>query len=295
MRWKFALVAMFACATALAQRSVTVDTKRLEDKSVQFTAVKDYPGRATVALTFKRLVNSNVYDDGIFTVGTSQVNLLRLRPLDTQKHIDYSYSYRVFYGDVEAEADTTFVYRLPVSSQKLTKRRNVVHIYDRYLKKKERQIAASVFDVEPTDTIYAARKGVVVRVETAATEQSANLVTSTVRAEVRVEHADGSLAFYTMLNPHNILVREGQTVYPDTPIGFPWSFDGDRYVFFFEVCDYVWVERGVNAQYQFFVPLFKTDLGVTTLRHGVEYRAVVDNELIEREMSNREKKRRHKK
>ncbi len=292
MKWIFAFVALMLSFSASSQNPFEVKSERMEDKSVRIWAEKSFAGKITVALTFKKLENTSFYGDGIYTVGSANLNLERLRPIDADSHIGYSYSYRWFYGDVEAEPDTTFVYRLPVSTQKLTNRRNVVDMYDLYLKNENRLISSSVFDAEPTDTIYAARKGVVVRIETQTTEQSKSLISTTERAYVTVEHADGSYAFYKMLNPNAILVEVGQTVYPDTPIGFPWSFEGERYLFFFEVCDYVWTERGVKAEYQRFIPLFKTDLGVTHLRHGVEYRAVVDDELVEREMTSREKKRR---
>lgn len=286
------IVALLLSFSASAQKAFEVKSERLEDKSVRLWAEKSYVGKVTVALTFKKLENTSLYGDGIYTVESANLNLERLRPIDADSHIGYSYSYRWFYGDVEAEADTTFVYRLPVSTQKLTQARNVVDMFTHYLKNENRNVPVASFDVEPTDTIYAARKGVVVKIDKNASQQDQQLESSTERAYVQVEHADGSWALYRMLNPNSILVEVGQTVYPDTPIGFPWSFDGERYLFFFSVLDHVWTDRGVKSDYKRFVPLFKTDLGVTHLRHGVEYRAVVDEELIEHEMSSREKKRR---
>ena len=292
MKWRFTLVALLFCAVAAAQGSLEVKAEREEDNSVRIWADKTRAGKCTVVLKYRSLNNCANYGDGIYTVAGGSENLVLLRPINSEKQIIYDYTYSVFYGDVEAEPDTTFVYRLPVSAQKSTRRRNVVDIYDRYLKNEERQLASSVFDVEATDTIYIARKGVVVKIDRTANKQDKSLITTTERATVTVEHADGSYAFYRMLDPNSISVRVGQTVYPDTPIGRPWSFNGEHYLFFFSVADYVWIERGKKTEYKRFTPLFKTDRGVTSLQHDVEYRAVVDDELIEREMSGREKRHR---
>lgn len=292
MKLIFTLVLLAISFSASAQKNFEIKTERQEDKSVRLWAEKDYAGKITVVLTFKNLENAYYNDDGLYVVGTSATNLVRLRPLNDDEHISYSYSYRYFYGDIDAEADTTFVYRLPISTLKSAQVRTTVDMYDHYLKKKDRTLASVSFDVAPTDTIYAARKGVVVRMGKNAPKQSKSLVATSEYAYVEIEHADGSCATYSMLNPDSILVEVGQTVYPDTPIAFPWSYEGERYLFFFHVFDPTWVERGLKSENQQFMPLFKTELGVAQLRNGVEYRAVVDDELVECEMTSREKKRR---
>ena len=87
MKWIFAFVALMLSFSASSQNPFEVKSERMEDKSVRIWAEKSFAGKITVALTFKKLENTSLYGDGIYTVGSANLNLERLRPIAADSQI----------------------------------------------------------------------------------------------------------------------------------------------------------------------------------------------------------------
>ena len=117
---------------------------------------------------------------------------------------------------------------------------------------------------------------------------------------VQVEHADGTIATYNVLEPGSVCVKLGDTVYPDTPLALVGSFDGTQYrvaLTLHYITDRIFA-KGNAYSYEhafesvFINPVFATADGNRMLVSQNRYTAVVAPELITKEMTKREMKAR---
>ena len=116
----------------------------------------------------------------------------------------------------------------------------------------------------------------------------------------QVEHADGTIATYNVLEPGSVCVKLGDTVYPDTPLALVGSFDGTQYrvaLTLHYITDRIFA-KGNAYSYEhafesvFINPVFATADGNRMLVSQNRYTAVVAPELITKEMTKREMKAR---
>lgn len=279
-----------------------IRAERLDNKNVEFFIdEKTTPGTLTVYLTLKDLTNTNT------PVGTTKcevlysgTRLLTLRPADASRGIGYGYSYRCFNGPVDKQVDTAFVYRMPTTVTKPVRVSRGVSVYDRFRKNDEEKEGALGlhFEMEKGDTVYAMRRGTVVRVD-ASEKRDPNAPTvsfSSKSPNLLVEQPDGSLAWYVCLDRDNILVAEGDEVLPGTPLALVGTYDGERYKF--SVQTFWWVtnpDAEEPGQKPFvrkrFFPQFVTAEGVVCIEKGI-CQAVETEALVTRELSKKELKKR---
>lgn len=213
--------------------------------------------------------------------------VLRLKRESLARTGSISYNYWLAEGDARGRRDTNFVYRLPYSAHK-----NSVKAYNAKEKPGGQAIESPfpffsmVFHTDRGDTIYAARKGIVARVEdySKTPELGVN--------GVMIVHEDGTLGIYWGIGKEGFLIKERDIVYPNTPIAIAGSFDGQLYGFFFStgypalsgMDDMPWALR-------FYKPVFATTEGEKRLADSTVNVAKVDYGLITREMKGREKKK----
>lgn len=226
--------------------------------------------------------------------GTNEV--LRLKRENPAKNGWVTYRYWYTEGIADGRRDTNFVYRLPYSIHK-----NTVKVLYTYEVREKLGLGrtspfpfiAMFFRTEERDTIYAARKGRVIRIEDEFdTSNTPELSFSTQVNRMVVLHDDGTVANYSGIERGGFLVREGDMVYPDMPVAIAGSFDGYRYGFYFNVGypvltgvdDRPWARR-------YYKPIFATSEGEKRLENNTVYIAKVDDGLITREMKGREKKK----
>ncbi len=198
------------------------------------------------------------------------------------------YRYWWIEGDVNGRRDTSFVYRLPYSEYK-----GIVRAYNmKSNRSASSPYIATAFRTDKKDTIYAARKGKVIWIEDnyhAPGKQE--VLFSTDMNRVMVLHGDGTTADYLGVEKGGFLVREGDTVYPDTPIAIAGPFATGGYGFYFAVA--YPVLTGVDDKplgRHYYTPVFATQDGGKTLKNSTVYVAKVTEELITHEMTGREKK-----
>lgn len=283
---------------AFAQ-SPTVRTERNENNTVDFYLDnKTRPGTLTVFLTLRELQNCNTIP-GTFKYESryTSFRLLSLRPSDATRGVGYGYSYRLFNGPVDKKVDTAFVYRMPTTVRWPARVARGVSVYDRFRKEKEGALGLH-FEMEKGDTVYAMRRGIVVEIETPERDPDAPAVSFTSKSpNLLVEQPDGSFAWYVCLDGDNVLVGEGDEVFPGTPLALAGSYDGEQYKV--SVQTYWWetnADSGTSDKTPFvrkrFFPCFATADGVVCIERGV-YRPVEDEGLVTREMSKKEIKKRH--
>lgn len=288
------------CGGVVAQPRIR--TERRDNKNVEFFLDgKTAPGTLTVFLTLKNLSNCNTSPGTTkYEARFSGTQLLTLRPGDSSRGIVYGYSVRFFNAPVDRLVDTTFVYRMPTTVTKPVRVSRGVSSLDRFRKDEEKQGALGLhFQMEKGDTVYAMRRGTVVKIHVAEKrDPNAPAVSFTSKSTgLLVEHMDGSLAGYICLDRDNVLVAEGDEVLPGTPLALVGTYDGERYKF--SVQTYWWEtnpdaaepERNPFVCRRFF-PRFATEEGLVCVEKGT-YRAVESEEMVIREMSKKEFKKRY--
>lgn len=207
-------------------------------------------------------------------------------------------------GDRSAKPDSSFIYRLPCSPARgATEVHFVQKIESMYFRTAPpKNWAAFYFNLNRGDTVYAIRKGVVVTIEDRSNPMAGKSdgTYSATHNYVQVEHADGTIATYGVLEPGSVSVSLGDIIYPDTPLALVGSFDGKKYqlsLMLHYIADRIF-EKG-NAyscekafESIFINPVFATAAGYRMLVSQNRYTAVVAPELITKEMTKREMKAR---
>lgn len=290
-------VPFFYVPTLQAQPGrLTIDTPTTAGK-IEIRADKQGPGTMTVFLYF--------HTTGRARKELEPIRLFRITESGTLFQIPDSvwgqpnnirYKYWWLYGYHSTDLDNSFIYRLPFSEH----RQGAVETTRLYTPPEERKPDDYIgyqFLLDATDTVLAARKGIVVYVgcDTIPPERKVDPRHRAWRNEVMVEHSDGTLGWYYVLEKQSILVREGDVVYPGTPIGFPGTYGGPF------LTRFVVLYPGINPDFDIddmgetwplkycgFRPYFLTREGVVKLQEDGYYRAASSDALVQREMTRKE-------
>lgn len=269
-------------------------------KSIDFILEnKDREGTMTLLVDLKQLNNCRNEYVGMhkYTIHGDNERFLTLKADDESYGVGYNYSWLYFYGMLDAQADTAFVYRMPVSTMRPQRVIRTVYVLDKYRKQdSEQETLGFMFPLVNGDTVYAMRRGVVTRIERERRtgQPAASFTTQT--TSLYVEHRDGTVAWYITLDPDNLLVEEGDEVFASTPLGLAGSYDGEHYRVSVQVN---WLatnpegswERDYAVHRRLF-PRFMTTAGVLVPTHGAVYTPVLTEEMVTAEMSKKELKRR---
>jgi len=281
---------------------ITVDSKRNTDKSVSFSFQKKKLGTYFLSVWFTRLSNANSSGYNREVIGPVG-QLFTIKPSNDNQDISYSYSYWYTRGKLKPKFDPDFLYFLPTGLNKEASVHNMTNLNERYFgSTKPKNWVAYQFIVSEGDTAFAARKGEVVEIISDNDYHTNAEVSyqSTVNT-ILVEHADGTLAKYEGIDKSGVLVEEGQYVYPGTPLGTIAKYDireQGQLRFSLYYLDFVnpGEESGKTMKdkvnhYAYIDPVFFTTGGIQKLENGKSYKADIDNELLTKEFTNREKKK----
>jgi len=287
------------CAWAQDERDAIDLSSRYDDQGNAIIEVARHDGGTySMVLEFSDVSNLSVpkfYRRTVSSVGP----ISTLKPQDTKKSTSFRYRYRYVRGTVNPrKVDRDFIYRLPVSLAASVEVRELLDAYAHYFNGKSNSVnfKAYQFIMERGDTVFAARKGVVINVvdKYDPVTDKGEISMNTDNNRVTVEHADGTIAEYSVLAKGNIAVRPGDKVYPGTPIALAGTLDGEvyqtRFMLFYltdnlsrinSLADYAITYHGID-------PLFSTSAGATTLTHGTVYTPTAPPELVAAEMTKRE-------
>lgn len=282
--------------------SIEITSEMKEDRSVDFIFEKKDVGSFYLNLTFDRLENASPTSyKG--TVNSSQGKLLSIKPLNADRSVGYSYKYTYIRGQLNPKIDTSFVYLLPVSKGKTVKALNHFNINAMYFGSVQPKNWKSFqFNVESGDTVFAARKGLVVEVKDGIDPNpSANVSYSSNSNSILIEHEDGTLGNYYVLKKGSLMVKPGQVVYPHTPLALAGTYDleSNSQIRF---CVYYLAEDNLEKSdqttlatkknfYAFVNPLFFTSEGGVYLKAQQNYTVDFKEEHIMKELNKREKKK----
>lgn len=264
------------------------------------TVTKRVLGSYSIAVEFvapQNLIPPSRFRRTVRNSGT----LLRLKPTQANQPGWCNFRFTYVLGANDARVDPDFVYRLPFSVTCDEVRADTATNFDTHFFQKARpkNWTAYYFQLQRGDTVFAARKGRVVEVLDNHQSSPGTLYASQTN-NIRVEHTDGTIAMYQLLEKGSMMVSEGDMVYPDTPLALVGSFDGEHYKLAF--CIYYIEDKNsdpaepydlMRAFTSAFVePVFSTSQGAIKLQSGHTYQARVTQELVQEEMKKREIKKR---
>lgn len=308
------VVVFVAQCSFLKAQSSGIKFVRNKDKSVTFSYSKNSPGSLFVVFkltdlknTTEGIIKTSVYGHG--------GQLTTLHPTYKDERIDFSYSpktIKTFLGDIDAKPDLDFKYVLPVKHAKKVELLNFnsLNTIGRYGTNK----TFYQFDIESNDTVFSARKGVVVQIKHGEKLVSLNKkgIKSKEKASyVVVEHEDGTLAKYSNILTKSYLVKVGDTVFPTSPLAVVEEVNGKKsaeLIFSvyhlsehakemdFFIKEAYKAKREILHLYAHINPSFYiTENQVSKLVSGHSYSTFYNNDIVTFEMTKREKKQWEKK
>ncbi|MGL3000044.1 hypothetical protein [Flavobacterium sp. RSSB_23] len=289
----FLILFQIQLGTAQAN-AVTVKTVQNQNNTIDFLYEKLKPGSYTIRIKFNRLENSS--SSNIEKVIQNDFGLLyTLRPRDPNKPIGISYSVVNIPGNLKAKADTLYTYLLPFKNgkkYKITQNNDVKSTY--FNKEKDSLFTSYAIRTATPDSIFAMRKGIVIQVnqKELQTFNQKDLVYSSERHNIIIEHEDGTYARYIGLSAKSIKVKEGDIVYPTSYLGLSDVFNDEKHLFQFDLyypdkASNI-IEKNHTITYRHFKPFFHTAEGDLQLEYDKEHTAEVKKEYIITEMSKKE-------
>lgn len=296
------LGASLSIASAQPQAEIETSSRWVNCTSLEINAEKHTPGSYTVLLVFTERQNTRQTPTFKTVMRGNTQSLLTVKPIQPEQPVRCAYRYHYIRGYRSPKLDSGFVYRLPYSTARETpvRARSLFNLRERYFDNKPaRGWSAWQFLLTEGDTVFAMRKGIVVEVHDGEKPAQAGLQ-STYRSKenfVLVEHPDGTLGRYSVLDNGTITVKEGDVVFPGTPIAQAGTYyeGGERQV---RVCVYfpdenpafrANVATNLSAfEWVYYNPWFATSEGLRQLVDLGTYRAVSSPELVRREMTKKE-------
>lgn len=291
-------------------KSKGVKYKRNTDKSVTFRYENDIPGSVYVVLKFSDLTNAS-HGTVKKTITGYIGEIVTLRPNRANENIGFAYSYRTILGNANAKPDTAFIYALPFKEGKTVKVKNMNYLGTRFGDTGPKNWRSFQFLAQPNDTVYAVRKGMVVRIIDGNHSDEAKEYSYNSKSNyVLIEHEDGTLAKYDVLKDNSFFVKVGDVVYPSIPLAIAGTYDLEensqlRLTIYYldgivkeiDFEDKSKEEFGNKTHmYAYIDPLFSVfgNEGLKLVANE-SYKSVCNDALKEAEMSKREKKRLNKK
>lgn len=279
-------------------------TKNGEKLSLDINASLYKPGSYTVLMLFTERENTDAPVRAL-QVARNSGNLFNIEVIDTKQA--YNCRYRYFYtaGYQSKKMDSTFVYRLPYSTNR-SKPVQVSYSYNlnqHYFNRTNSKNWASLhFRLEKGDTIFAIRKGKVINIEDGNElpeyEETVSY-TSSINS-MSIEHSDGTICHYNVIEKGSFMVSEGDIVYPGTPLAMCGKLNKTKEDYQLKLNVRYPVEnpefdlddpKSSAFLYVYYNPVFATDKGETKLVSSERYNAVSSDELIQKEMTKKELKK----
>lgn len=207
--------------------------------------------------------------------GTSQ--LLRLSPENRNNPVKFSYNAGYLKGCEKPNPSPSFTYLLPLAPGKETQAYEMQNLQKSKPGEPEiRDWYLVRFKMNPGDTIYAARRGIVNELDVSSGLNDSGSTNIGGGNFIEIYHGDCSFGRYGIIRKNGALVKPGQQVEAGTPIGL---VGGDRYGrgseirFSVSYNEEVFDGQGTEKQYQVFIPLqfWIKYKGKEKLKHGATY------------------------
>jgi len=227
-------------------------------------------------------------------IGPGRTNLFTLQPIRKEGMVSLGYKFIYFKGCIDPNVNINYVYLLPIKNGKQTEG---IEISQNNYNPDLLNWYSIGFKTNPGDTIYSARRGIVIELKDTSITQLANNENSSQEKFIEIAHEDCSFGKYEILK--KVLVKVGQTVEAGEPIGIAGGENysvGSHLRFFVYYSNFV---RTKNNKIQdliakwSFVPLkfYTKENKNSMLVFGQKYTSEQPDSLITFEMSKRELKK----
>ncbi|NMH86229.1 hypothetical protein [Flavivirga algicola] len=282
-------------------KNITINIKRNSDNSVDFYYEKKLPGSFYISIEFTSL--SNTYNKKYHTVvKNNSGRLFKLKPINKEQPINFSYKYSYIQGTPNPKVDKLFAYTLPFKKEKgitILESTNLNEVY--FGSEKPSNWKSYVIDRTYADTVCSMRKGLVVKiVNEFNTDTLTQYSYKSKMNSILIEHSDGTFASYKGFKKNSFLVKLGQTVYPQSQLGILDAFNDSTYRLYFHI--YYLINNDLNLKGKvslkeqksnngFLTPYFYTTNGSEQLKHKNDYIIDFNEATFFQEFTKREKKK----
>lgn len=281
-------------------QNITISYEQNLDKSVEFSYKKELPGSYYVKLEFQNLKNS-VNTEYLGVIKNNSGKLIKLRPIDKNKHINFSYKFYTIRGNPNPKIDKSFTYFLPFKARKSIRILESTSLKEKYFNAEEDANWKSyIVDRKSADTIYSMRKGIVIEIvkKFETDPLDAYIYTSSMN-KIVIEHEDGTISNYTGFDKKSIFVNLGQTVYPQTKLGVLNLFNNAVYRLYFDISFLKEADLGsakknslsCESQMEHITPYFYSANGPFIIKKDNEYVVENDETIRLTEFTKSEKKK----
>ena len=306
MKTRLLLIPVFFvwyCCCAVSQdinSALKLETKRNADESVNILAKTYSPGTFGIVMEFTGLTNTS-HPRWSYASVRGSGTVATLRPLSSEQGVGYSYVYTYNRGRANPRHSASVTYRLPFSAGKTCLCNTLSYLWED-IRDRPEEWHPWMFHMEKGDTVFAMRKGRVVDIHDGEDPVSDSAVVSysSHSNKMIIEHEDGTLAYYNVLEKNSFMVKVGDIVYPDTPLALAGSFDKIYYQVRVNV-RMLRVDFGKMSDsgdlsdalyYSDINPVFMTEKGPAALIPKESYKSVVTVDIVEAEMTKKEIKKR---
>lgn len=303
-------IALFFVNPNFAQdKLVTCSSERNPDNSISIYSDSRIVGDYTVKLSFPVFSGytssvSILSDVIISTIHKGRMEVAKLTPIKGEASHAMQYLYSWYPGmALRRRPNTTFTYLIPASEGTDVRVYSVKNVAERLGQKNAEDLSITGFAYKLSDTICAARAGVVYEASDENKEsEKAGQVYRAGRNRVMIQQKDGTLAGYTITAPIQLLVNAGDYVIPGQPIAI-FNTASERYHVFFSVMYLDEKKILVNSTqqsaeekrasaYSHIPALFYTDdTKTTSLELNKHYTAMHPKEVVGIELSKKDKKK----
>lgn len=288
-----------------SQKEIEITFERKSDKSIDFYYQKNVPGSYFITLEFNELTNCNNSRTHQKVIKRNSGTLLKLKPSNSNKGISFSYKISYVMGNPNPKLNNNIIYALPFKTGKSVKIMEASNVGEKFFGSKKPIDWKSfvVYSKEP-DTIYAMRKGIVVKIIDKYENDDKLIKTYTSkRNRIIIEHKDGTYASYEGFDKNQIFVKLGQKVYPHTILGKLEKFNKTNYRLDFNTFHYLenllddteTTLKNRNHKTKYLNPKFFTDNVIKKIESKQNYNVSFNEEIKLQEFSRREKKKYKKK
>lgn len=293
---RISLLLIFTCgwfSKGFAQEEPPFEISQVEneDGSVSFLSSSKEPRTITYLSIFYSLGNTEASRIQKYSLKGSG-EFLRLYPIDQTKKIIFKVAKTSFIpGKLDAVTDSNFVYRFPCSLKD-----SVKILLFRTLKKSlvkdtmETFPSGFVFKIKQGDTVFAARKGIVVKT------QNKLLLSDDTNPQYAlvIEHDDGTLATYFPIEEKLLMVKDGDIVFPGTPLARTGQPIKKRSGIALVISNPISNPSPTNNAKEIVIqkyifPLFATSNGPMKLKRTLYYKPTCSEEMITAEMTPKQK------
>lgn len=297
----YSLVTLFLICSAFGQNNIiSINHKTNKDNTIDFFYKKNAPGSYSINIEFTSLTNcfSNSFKS---VVKGYSGRLFTLKPINPTQGIGLAYKYTYVLGNLNPKIDSLYTYSIPFKKGTDFTCFEQDFVGEKYFENEAPKNWKSYqFSTSDNDTVYATRKGIIIKVEDKFKSDSLNYYYTSKKNEVLIEHEDGTIGSYIGFKHKEILVKLGDVVYPQTPIGIATSLYNNikkiEFRVFFLINPNFYSNRNETLKnkihkHQFIFPYFLTTEGKTQLIPHKKYTSYFNKELLINEMSKKEIKK----